>query len=183
MPILFFLSGVSLGGAGAALLRGAQRGDRRFALAGWLAIAAMLACFAFAMGAETGIPTALAALSVVALAFVWSSRTSRAWRAKDRTPSDEIAPARRESAWLATSRWLAAGPIALVSATLSMAGLALFLGGENEDTLIVTMTAIVLVWCALAAWAFSTRTPLRTLSLIAALGMLGGATIAAGMLT
>lgn len=173
------VSGVALGGVAAFLLRAARRDDRSYTVAGWLALGAMVASFALAMGAETGIPTALAALSVLVLVLVWSSAERRDWRAKMRSPADELTPARRENAWWATSRWLAAGPLAFISAVLASTALAAPIGGENEDTLILAMTASVIAWACAAAWAFSTRKPLRAMSLIAVIGVVGAACIAA----
>jgi hypothetical protein len=182
VPTFLLLPGLALGAGGAALLRAATRGDRRLVVAGWAAMAAMTTAFGLVMGAETGVPAAIAVFAILALALVLASASRKPWRAKERPAADGISPARRESWTRAASRWIAAGPLAFVSAILFVSALAHAFGGQSEDTLILAMTAIVITWSALAAWAFSTRRPLRTFGLIAALGLVGAAAIAASIL-
>lgn len=151
-------------------------------LAGWAALAAMTTAFALVMGAETGLPASIAVVAILALTLVMASASRKPWNSKERPASDDVSPARRESWARAASRWIAAGPLAFTSAILFVSALAHAMGGQSEDTLILAMTVIVIAWSALAAWAFSTRRPLRAFGLIAALGLLGAAATAASIL-
>jgi hypothetical protein len=183
VQIILLLSGISLGAGGAALLRAASRGDRWLVALGWGALAALAACFALAMGAETGLPTAIVTLPVLALAWVGASARRRPWRSQKQTEQADVSPGREEGWLRASSRWLVAGPIALLASILPIAAIAIRFGDADEDTIVLALTGIVMLWSVLAAWAFSTRSPLRTLACIMLIGTLAGALVFEGIQT
>lgn len=172
---------VASGALGAWLLRrawlakaGAGGGYR---LGGWTVLVASLIWPAFVLGPALGPFTALAALSVGALAVVASGTTVRAAKsARGGHGRDSLAPEpleRPTTRWHTALRWLLAGPVGMVAAMAIGIAYSVWVPGEPQTRLVIGGLIVPVVWGGAMAWTLADSRILRATAVLIGTAIFG----------
>lgn len=167
------------GVAGAILLRRAWRGRAgeggAARAAGWALIAASIVWPAMFIGTARGPFTALALISVGALAIVATGATIRPLRAA-REGRDSLAPEPSERPttwWRSTLRWLLAGPIGMIAAMALGIAWSVWIPGEPQTRLLIGGLLVPVLWGGAMAWTLADDRIVRATAVLIGTAILG----------
>lgn len=134
----------------------------------WLVMALAVAVAAAPFGAETGIPRALAGLSVLATIVVITGYTHHRRQALQKQSNGRSSASRPKSSTPETAaRWICAGPLALLASLAGSALAAALLPIDRSDSVLYAVFAAIMAWAGLVVLAFYTDNPKKLLVALA----------------